>query len=134
MIRAYLSHPIRGLKGKDATDEDILANCQSAIVFADILRHEFSELEIYCPAEHDEFVATAYREKILTETEILAVDCILLSKRNILLIDTRQNFLSVGMRFEINYAYSHHVPVLFLSDVRSAKHIINEYLEDKNDE
>lgn len=131
VIKAYFSHPIRGTKGKDATDEDIAVNCQSAIIFIEILRREFPELDIYCPAEHDEFVATAYREKILTESEILAVDCILLSKRDVLLVDTRQGFFSTGMKIETNYAYSRHIPVLFLSDFTMAKYIIYEYLEGK---
>lgn len=82
-IKIYMSHAIRGAKGKDATETDMRANNQAAMRAANIIRRTLRpiearygcKIEIYCPADHDEFVMIAYRFGLLTEKEIFQVDC-----------------------------------------------------------
>lgn len=76
-IKLYMSHAIRGAKGPNATDADMRANNEAAMRAARVMRAWLHPLpvEIYCPAEHDEFVLIAYREGVLNETNILDVDC-----------------------------------------------------------
>ena len=87
-IKIYLSHAIRGAKGPDATDADMQANNTAARRAASIIRQVLQplegwfecEIEVYCPADHDEFVMIAYRWGILTEEQILNVDCIIVER------------------------------------------------------
>ena len=67
MIRAYISHCIRGKYGQDATDEQMKENNRKAIEFAKKLAKMFPTIDFYCPGEHDEFVIIAYRKGYLTE-------------------------------------------------------------------
>ena len=104
-VSAYLSHYIRGREGKKATNRDMINNCNAAIKMAAQLRKIFPKLDIYVPAEHDEFVMYAYRAGILTEKQILDTDCEILEKRKLLLIYAPDNgYLSRGMKIESRYA------------------------------
>lgn len=101
MLRAYLSHPIRGAKGAVATQEDMEANNRKAIEFAWQLRARFPGLDLYVPAEHDEFVMHAYMAGYLTEQEILDVDCTILRKCDLLIVYMPDGHVSSGMSREI---------------------------------
>jgi hypothetical protein len=69
-ITAYFSHSIRGAKGKDATPDDMALNCAMAKHAADMLRRVCPALEIYVPAEHEDYVQTAYDRGSHSEHEI----------------------------------------------------------------
>ena len=112
MIRAYLSHAIRGSKGEDATEQDMVDNNQLAIAFADKLRQMWPRLDLYVPAEHDEFVVTAYKMGVLNEDEILDVDTKMLDKRDLLIVFIPDGYTSRGMQVEIAYARTHAIPIL----------------------
>ncbi len=131
-IRAYVSHPIRGVKGKDATREDMEANNRRAIEFAKILRERFPTVEFYVPAEHDEFVINAYEQGSLTEEEILAADCAIVRKCNFLLAFSIDDHVSRGMQKEIDEARTYNIPVFnaFEEDGREqpSLRIIEAYL------
>jgi len=74
-IKIYVSHPIRGMRGKDATAVEIRFNNKTAMAFGEALSKEFPNIEFYVPAAHDEFVLIGYEAGILTEKEILYIDC-----------------------------------------------------------
>jgi hypothetical protein len=99
------SHPIRGAKGADATDEDIRANNERAINFVlDLFGDIPCPDQVWLPALADEFVTTAYRMGLLTEAEILAVDKAILAKRDKLIVYAPGGEISRGMSVEIEEA------------------------------
>jgi len=124
-IKLYMSHPIRGPKREKATDEDMRKNNQKAIDTANKLRAYFldwhrmdglPEVELYVPAENDEFVLNAHRRGYLNEEQILACDGDI--------IDTCQAVLamgnprhSAGMQWEIAHATATDKPVFQFNSV-----------------
>lgn len=117
-FRIYMSHQIRGPKGDAATAEDIANNIKIAKgVGTEIQAYAidwekmdgFPPIHIYIPAEHDEFVQIAYINGYLTETQILACDCEIINRCQLLLIygDT----LSRGMQIEERHAIENNIPI-----------------------
>jgi hypothetical protein len=104
MLHAYLSHPIRGAKGSDATQADMEANNQRAIEFAARVRDEFPGIILYVPAEHDEFVLLAYGNGYLKESQILAIDKLILARRDILIVYAPTGYIGGGVGEEIGEA------------------------------
>jgi len=86
LIRIYMSHAIRGARGKDATAEDMQANNNAAMKAARVIRAYLYPLpvELYCPGEHDEFVMIAYHKGVLSEEQILDTDCEIVKRCDIL--------------------------------------------------
>ena len=112
-MRAYFSHCIRGAKGTDATKEDMDANCAAAIEAAEEMRADtHGKLDIYVPAEHEDFVQIAYFEKYLNEQQILAIDCGIVDNCDCL-IAYNPDCISRGMQVEIDYAIGHDKPVFY---------------------
>lgn len=125
MITAYFSHPIRGIKGAAATQEEIDANCKRAVdvasfIVLDCISYNI-DIDIYCPGRHDEFVQIAYQQKILTEDQILDIDCEILSRRDLLLAYAPDVSISNGMRREINHAIKLSIPNLIFSEKEVVK-------------
>ena len=114
-VSIYLSHSIRGIKGVTATVEDMQQNCNKAIAFGKLLQERFGDC-IYIPAEHEDFVGRAYEHKILTENEILGVDCLIIKDKDILAVYAPDQYISHGMMVEICFAQSRKIPVYFLFD------------------
>ena len=114
MLRAYLSHPIRGKKGKDATPGDIAANNQAAIQFADTVRWRFPALDLYVPAEHDEALTIFLHKGYITIDQLLEADCEVLAKRDFLLVYTPTSLISSGMFREMQFAVIHNIPFCIL--------------------
>lgn len=126
-MRVYLSHPIRGGNGKDATEQDMKDNNRIAIAagkhWQAVLSKAFGkEVEVYIPGEHDEFVLIAYKRSYLTEEQILDVDCKILDTCDLLLA-LNEDCISGGMKVEIDYALEHGIPVLYVkgADNQTAK-------------
>lgn len=114
-VRVYLSHPIRGVLREKATEETMKANNQKAIAWGRELWGEFgSQLDLYVPGEHDEFVLIAYLNGFLTEVQLLEVDCVIVSRCKALVVANWENHISHGMVKEINHADSLDIPVFFL--------------------
>lgn len=111
-IKVYVSHSIRGKKGVNATDEDMQKNNQLAIAFGGQLRGCWPGVKFYVPGDHDEFVIVAYSNKMLTEKQILDVDCEIVKGCNFIIAFTPDGYLSRGMRVEIEYACSNGIPVI----------------------
>lgn len=119
-ISIYVSHSIRGKKGKDATEEDMKQNNQKAIVFGKQLRRLFPKLCVYVPGDHDEFVLIAYLWGYLTEKQILQIDCDIVQKRNFVIAYTPDGYLSKGMKIEIEYAGMNGIPVIVIPGLETS--------------
>lgn len=122
-MKVYLSHSIMGWKGLTATDEDMKANCIKAVEFGNQLRKKFPTLNLYLPAEHEEFVHKAYKFKLLTIEQILDIDCAIVGEQDFLIVYAPDAHLSSGMRTEIQYAQECGITVLYLSNINQTKSI-----------
>jgi len=110
-ISVYFSHYIRGPKGHEATDSEIEYNMAQAILVADQLRHLFPQLDMYVPAEHEDFIGIAYADGLLTEQQLLDVDCKILEQKDCALFYAPDNYImSRGMKVEFDYANKHNIP------------------------
>lgn len=116
-LSAYLSHSIRGAKGDDATADEMDANNRRALYFAKYLRRCTPHIDLYVPAEHDEFVSEAMTAGDISIKRILKTDCKLLCKRTFLFVYVPDGVVSGGMQIEITEAQKHSIPVFFLFDL-----------------
>ena len=131
MIRIYLSHPIRGKDGPNATEETMKANNQRAIEFGNKLKVVYPTVDFYVPGNHDEFVLIAYKNGFLTEKEILDVDCEIVSRCGVVLALSPDGYLSNGMRIEIAHAQANCIPVYIVNDIEEAIRRVGGFLESK---
>lgn len=115
-IRAYVGHSIRGKFGNAATNEQMEANNQRAIKFGRRLAKEFPNIDFYIPGYHDEFVLIAYQKGDLTETQILDIDCVIISRCNFLVVYSPDDYISKGMQIEIDHAIFDNIPVISAVD------------------
>ena len=115
-IRTYVTHSIRGKFGKDATLEQMEANNQKAIEFGITLREEFPMIDFYIPGDHDEFVTISYTKGYLNEKTILEIDCDIVLKCNFLTVFSPDDYISKGMKIEIDYAVDNNIPVILAVD------------------
>jgi len=130
MIKVYVSHSIRGKKGINATDEDMRRNNDLAIIFGKALRRKFSGVEFYVPGDHDEFIIITYRKKYLSEKQILEVDCEIVQGCNFVIAYTPDDYLSRGMKVEIEYANGNGIPVITVGNLdKSGITSINRQLQ-----
>ena len=74
-MKYYVSHSIRGAKGNAATPTDMKKNCDRIITLANMIRFNVPSVELYIPAEHEDFVGIAFHDKYLTERQVLEIDC-----------------------------------------------------------
>ena len=120
-ITAYLSHPIRGIKGSAATDEDMADNNRRAIAICDDLRRYFPRLDIYCPAEHDEALAHLLKCGDITIEELLGADKYILEQRDLLLVYDHEECISSGMDVEWNHAGDCGIPIFYFNNLTKEK-------------
>jgi len=113
-MRVYVSHSIRGPKGKDATKADMEYNCNRIKLIVGRLRKEFPDIDFYVPAEHENFVYKAYNSGYITEEQILNVDCAILNKCDILIIFTPfdDNKIQGGRLIEKEFAIGKGITVI----------------------
>lgn len=112
--KAYVSHPIRGQTGKDATDEQMTENNKKAMSFSNALKKKFPAIDFYIPGEHDEFIMKAYRKGWLNEEQILEIDCEILRTCDVLVVFAPDAFISGGMKVEIDCAALYNIPIVFV--------------------
>jgi hypothetical protein len=129
-MKVYISHSIRGKMGKDATTEYMQENNQKAIEFCNQLKEEFPTIDFYCPGEHDEFVLIGYKEGILTEEQILQIDCQIVAKCSLLINYSPNGYLSKGMVRENNEALWRGISIITMKDVTEVDKI-HRFLENK---
>jgi hypothetical protein len=116
-ITAYFSHTIRGRKGVAATPEDMDANCARAQKVADWLREKVPGLKLYVPAEHEDFVQIAYLEKMLTEEQILIIDCKILQRMDFHIVLEEDGWRGGGIGVEIDAAKEANMPIFTITEM-----------------
>ena len=127
VFRIYMSHWIRGPKGKQATKKDIRENLDKNISIGTEIKAylidwekqngtDFPKMDLYIPAEHDEFVQIAFDNKYINEEQILGVDCDIIDRCQ-LVIALGDHSKSRGMKIEIEYAEEHSIPVLYMPNL-----------------
>ena len=114
-MKIYVSHSIRGKYGNKATDKQMKANCAKAIQFGKLLRLNCPGIDYYVPAEHDEWITLAFQQGIITDKQILSIDCDILDTCDGLLVYTPDDYISGGMSTEITYAQEFSIPI-YLTD------------------
>ncbi len=128
-MRFYLSHSIRGKYGANATPTQMKEACDKAILIANVLRATFPSIEIYVPAEHEDFVNIAYHEGYLTEQQVLAVDCKIIDGcEGVIIYVPEDDPLQGGREIEYDYACSHGKPVMLFTEVEQAIKWLTHYL------
>lgn len=70
----YMSHPIFGESG------NVIENCEKAMKAARRLRRVFPEMNIYCPAEHEQIVQILLNDNRITTSDILWADIQILER------------------------------------------------------
>jgi len=116
-VTAYFSHSIRGKKSKEATKVDMQRNCDRAMKVAEWIREVVPEIELYVPAEHEDFVLIAYTNKYLTEKQILKVDCEILKGRHFHIVHEVDGWLGGGIGVEIDAAKKYNKPIFYISEL-----------------
>ena len=128
-IKFYLSHPIRGSKGKDATAEDMQKNNDVAIAIANYLRENITtHISIHVPAEMEEFVLTAYYLGVLTEGQILAVDCKIIEGCDAVILYAPEGIIGGGCKIELDYATKHGIPVFIGRDADMLLNMVANFI------
>ena len=113
-MKIYISHSIRGKYGKNATEAQMMENCNAIKLIARRLRDTFSGVEFYLPADHEDFVNIAYRDHYLTEREILEIDCKIIDKNcNAVIVCVPEgDELQGGRKIEYDFAVKNNIPVV----------------------
>lgn len=128
-IKVYISHSIRGIKAQDATHEDMVANNQRAIEFGTLLKLKFPSVDFYVPGDHDEFVIIAYEQDLITEEQILDIDCMVIESRDIVLNYIHDQYISNGMLRENMYAQAAGKTIRMAKNIDAAIKVLDAELE-----
>lgn len=128
-MKFYLSHPIRGSKGDKATAVDMKQNNDQAIEIAKFIRNAITpEIDIHVPAEMEEFVLTAYYLGILSEKQILAVDCKIIEGCDAILLYSPDGNIAGGCKIEYDHAIDIGIPVYVFKDENEAVFWVSEFI------
>ncbi|KKK69624.1 hypothetical protein LCGC14_2932150, partial [marine sediment metagenome] len=112
---------IRGKAGPDASHDVQAKNCAEAIRVADVLRRLFPKLELYVPAEHENFVQLAYDGGYLGEREILEIDCLIINNLDrVISYVPEGDELQGGRKIEYDHAVATNKPVCIFHKVEEA--------------
>lgn len=114
-IKVYLSHPIRGSKVDDATKAEQMSNSDRARLAAVEIRKRFPDLDIYCPGDAEKFVHLTYDGKLLTDAQILDIDCQILRECDCVFAYAFD--ASRGMAVEIEDAQKHQIPIMVFKNL-----------------
>ena len=107
--RIYFSHYIRGPVDHNPTSDELRAYKQAAkfqgTFFGRLFPHT---MDVYIPAEHEDFVGIAYKDKYLTIDQILEIDCKIIDTCDVIIFFAPDGCkLSHGMQVEQDYAIAH---------------------------
>ncbi len=139
MIKAYMGHPIRGPLKDKATHADMKASNEKAMVLAKGVRtymgvnYPDADLELYVPAEHEDFVNRAFRNDMLTVQQILHIDCQIIEEefKDLLLVFAPFGPPVEGCSIELVHATKHGIPSIVFKDLEDFKDKMEAYLEAK---
>ena len=128
-MKFYLSHPIRGEKGADATTDDMQRNNEAAIAVANHIRHSIApDIDIHVPAEMENFVYTAFKMGIMDEKKILAVDCKIIEGCDAMLIYAPFGNVVKGCQIELEHALRCRKPVFIFEDAHTAIKMVTRFI------
>lgn len=120
-MKIYLSHSIRGKHGADATPEQMKINCDRVMLVAAKIREALTGIDLYVPAEHEDFVSIAYRDDYLTEEQILDIDCKIIDGCDGVVVYTPvDDPIQGGRKIEFDHATATGKPVLVFIHEREA--------------
>lgn len=129
-VSAYFSHPIRGEKGAAATVADMSLNNDLASAVARMVFEQSGGLiDLYVPADNDEFVTESYLRGSTPEGEILEIDKIILRRRDILIGFCYRGVTSNGMRIEIDDANENNIPVFLFEKVTDIPQLVERIID-----
>lgn len=111
-IKAYVSHPIRGKYGINATHQQMVDNNNKAIKFGIFIKKTFPAIQWYVPADHNELVIIAFEKGYLNEGTILDIDCSIIDTCNFMLVFSPDDYISRGMKIEINHCTKTHKTIV----------------------
>jgi nucleoside 2-deoxyribosyltransferase len=92
-----------------------MSNCEIAKQAANLIKGRFPNLDMYVPANAEAFVYQTYSRGLLTDTQILDIDCHILSGCDGVIaydFDT-----SKGVEVEVKYAIDHGIPVFRFKEI-----------------
>lgn len=120
-MRFYLSHSIRGRHGKNATPTQMKSNCNRIKDIADQIRWEIPSVELYVPAEHEDFVYIAFKDKYLTEHQVLKIDCKIIDRCDgVIVFSPEDDPMQGGRAVEYEHAVATSKPVVLFAEVEEA--------------
>ena len=129
-MKSYLSHAIRGRAGNKCPAQQLKENLERAIEIANQIREACPWLDLYVPAEHEDFVKKAFDKKYITEKQILDVDCDILDEcDNIIIFIPKGDELQGGRLVEHDYAIDNCMPLGTFSQVDDAVRLLTEQHE-----
>ena len=121
MMRYYLSHSIRGKHGVFATLDQMEANCDRVIVVANKIREALPSVDLYVPAEHEDFVHIAFTDGYLNEQQVLEIDCKIIDNCDgVIIFSPPDDKIQGGRAVERDHAIATNIPVMAFSHEREA--------------
>jgi hypothetical protein len=128
MIKVYLSHAIRGKSGPGCGIGEQNTNCDAARKMAIEIRAGLKHpIDLYVPAEHEEFVQIAYARKHINEEQILDTDCAIVKRcRCIVVLVPEGDELQGGRLIEHNFAIDNMINLCVFSKAQEAIDFIDE--------
>ncbi len=115
-VKAYVSHSIRGKLGVAATEKQEMVNCDKATQFGKRLREEFPNIDFYIPGEHINLDLILREKKYVTVDQLLDVDCTIISRCSFLIVFAPDDYVSKGMKIEIDHCVFNKIPVISAID------------------
>jgi hypothetical protein len=106
-------------------------NCQAAKDMANVIRAACPWLDLYIPAEHEDFVGITYHEKYLTEGQILEIDCKIIDKCDLgtVIYIPEGDELQGGRLIEHDHAINNCLPVCLFDTAKQAIEHLTELYE-----
>lgn len=133
MIKAYMSHPIRGPLKDKATSQDMRRNNEYALEMADMIRSFIpTVIDLYVPAEHEAFVTRAWKYGYLSENQILVVDCAIIQEhKDVLLVFAPYGPPVGGCSIEIICANDNDIPVIIFETFGELVEKLTPFLKER---
>jgi len=126
-VKCYLAGAVRGIQGDKVSPTTMQRNVQKRVDDVQFLRSRISDIEIYCPHEHEDLFTEAYLEELVTSKMILH-QCFAIVRLCDLLIATSNPRDSEGVAGEVEEAERQNIPILNLwrsSHTRWPKRIVD---------
>ena len=99
------------------TKREMVRNCKEAIKMGNWIRQVVPKVDLYIPAEHEDFVYTAWKLGYLNEDQILDVDCRIISKKQALIVFSKNGWKGGGIGVEMKHARKIGIPIFCVEDM-----------------